>query len=720
MEITHTPGPRTVGQKLLTAFGLGDRERFAEPGLAESAGEGVCRFLPRGARVEDLEKSFALLEPIAPAGPVPAGWRTPAPRFASRPDGRLVARIEIEAGTDLYGTGEIAGPLRRNGKVTECWTTDEAGYQDHHSRLYQAHPWVLAVRADGTSFGVLADTTWRTEIDLRGAITFRSEGPAFQVLVIEGESPQAVVTKLADLTGHMSMPPIWSLGYHQCRFSYEPDTQVMEVAQGFRDRRIPCDVMWMDIDYMDRFRIFTFHPEKFPDPKGLNDHLHERGFKAVWMIDPGPAAESGYWVYEEGLEGDHFIRDESGQVYTGKVWPPKVAFPDYTRPETCEWWKGLYKDFMATGVDGVWNDMNEPAVIDGEMPLTNRHVGGGDLPAGPHSKYHNVYGMMMVAASREGIQRCAPDKRVFLLTRSNYIGGQRYAATWTGDNRSGWGDVHWSITMVLNLGLSGQPFAGPDLGGFIGDIDGERFARWFGFGTLLPFARGHTANDSHAKEPWTFDQATEETVRRSIERRYRLIPYLYTVAREAHRTGLPIARPVFFADPKDPALRDEDHAFLVGDDVLVLAKSEETATHEHAIPKGTWRAFDPIEHDDPNLSGLRVRGGAIVPMGPVVQHTGERPHERVDLVVCLDDSGSAEGFLYEDDGDGFAYQRGEFRLIRYRAETDSSGGTRVHGEVVDGTWGIPDRVRSVQLLKPDGSVQRSEGRDNSETVVTSV
>jgi alpha-glucosidase len=699
------------------------------------------------------EPSLALLEQPTPAGPVPASFKA-RPEFAHI--GRWsMARLRIEPGTSLYGTGESAGPLLRNGRVTTCWNSDIPGYTDRSRSLYQSHPWVLAVRADGSAFGVLADTTRRCTIDLRDGIVFRVTGPTPRVYVIERDHPRDVVMALAELTGKMPMPPRWALGYHQCRYSYEPDARVRQIADKFRKKRIPCDVIWLDIDYMDGFRCFTFDKDKFPNPAGLNEHLHEQGFKTVWMIDPGIKVDPDDAVYETGREGDHFVRDGRGGEFHGRVWPGPCAFPDFTRAETRQWWAGLYEDWLKVGIDGVWNDMNEPAVFDQPdklMPKTCRHRADDDL-GGPdaHGRYHNVYGMLMSRATREGIARARPEKRPFVLTRATYIGGQRYAATWTGDNASDGDHLRWSIPMVLNLGLSGQPFSGPDIGGFMGDATPELFARWMGIGSLLPFARGHTYKGSRNHEPWSFGSDTEEACRIALDRRYRLLPYLYTLFHESATTGLPVARPVFFADPANAALRGVDDAFLLGDDLLIRAEIEPgegcrspmpgggdkeeggwvelvieslpMLTEDASIDAGAtggkpkfvarpsiwWIPPPPPPPDPPPLPGVWIRRGSIVAIGPAIVHTDEKPLDPLVLVVCLDGSGRAQGELYEDAGDGFGYERGEYLLTRYTAERV---GQSVTVSVADESGRMARPARGlIVVVVGDGTMHAAAGRD---------
>lgn len=643
---------------------------------------------PRDAS-QPLPPSFALVQQPRPT---PGRATTVAPEFVIEGHGhtkKRLIRIRIEPGTSLYGCGEAAGPLRREGRKITCYNADTWDYTDLTPGLYQSQPFVLAVRADGTAVGILCDTTCKQEMDLTSTdwrtnsaghepcVCFRIDDagtPPVALYIIERGSPMEVVQALAELTGKTPMPPLWSLGYHQCRWSYEPADRVRQLARDFRAKSIPCDVIWHDIDYMDGFRCFTFDRAKFPDPKALNDELHAQGFKTVWMIDPGIKHDPNYAVYQEGHAGGHFLQTIYGDEYHGSVWPGPCAFPDFTMASTRTWWAGLYKSYMATGIDGVWNDMNEPAIFDTDtkqMPADNWHRADVEL-GGPdqHRRYHNVYGMLMVRASREGIQAANPTKRPFVLTRSNFIGGQRYAATWTGDNRSDWNSLYWSITMALNMGVSGQPFVGPDIGGFVADATPALFARWMGIGALLPFARGHSIKDSKDHEPWSFGPDCEATCRRALTRRYRLLPYLYTLFREAHTTGLPVVRPVFTIDPKDPALRSCDDAFLLGGDLLIRCRVTPEGQCHTPRPAG-WQPWDftPTSDgsSDPELPELSWRPGSIVPMGPAMQFTSEKPLDPLTLVVTLDVTGKATGTLYEDAGDGHGHERGEFRLTAWTA-----------------------------------------------------
>ncbi|MCR9228655.1 MAG: alpha-glucosidase [Flavobacteriaceae bacterium] len=631
--------------------------------------DSVAVFYPAQFDAAQHLPSFAVERHLERAGDVPDTWSV-QPVF-SQTDSTSTVRIAIGEGVDLYGNGEVTGDLRRNNTETVLWNTDNYEYKKHEGkRLYQSHPWILGVRPDGTAFGVLADNSWKQEFNLHGSIEIKSYSAPFRILVVDATSPQRVMEKLGDLIGTIPMPPLWSLGYQQSRFSYYPADSVRYIAKEFRKRKIPADVIWMDIDYMDGYRIFTFDPEGFPEPKKLNRDLHALDFKSIFMIDPGVKVDSTYFIYQQGSRGNHWVLDADGKPFVGEVWPGDCVFPDYTRPETREWWSGLYDDFMDLGIDGVWNDMNEPAVFDQEsftIPENGLHRGGGELPASIHRRYHNLYGLLMVKASREGILKANPDKRPFVLSRANFLGGQRYAATWTGDNHSSWEYLKMSIPMSLNLSLSGQPFNGPDIGGFTKNADADLLGHWMAIGAYFPFFRNHSSKNTTAQEPWAFGKKIEDVSRTAINRRYRLLPYLYTLFREAHETGAPIIKPTFFADIQDISLREQQETFLLGDNLLIVPRWAENVQ----LPKGNWVdiAFEEEQDDDGYQAKVKLRPGAIVPMTEkVFQSTEDYSNERIVLLINPDNQGKAKGHMYSDAGEGFGYQEEAFSKHSYTAE----------------------------------------------------
>ena len=634
--------------------------------------------------------------------------------------GKSVATIHVGEGVDLYGTGEVTGPLRRNGITIGLWNVDTPAYSvDGGSHLYQSHPWVLGLRRDGSAFGIIADNTWKQTIKTDNDVVFESEGPAFRIVIFEGKNPQAVMQALVNLTGPMELPPLWALGYQQCRFSYQPDTRVMEVADLLRQHRIPADVIWMDTDYMDGYKIFTFSPKEFPQPQKLNDYLHQHNFKAVYMIDPGVKVESGYFVDDQGSAGDYWVKDKDGKPYVGNVWPGPCHFPDFTRPEVRLWWASLYKDYMAKGIDGVWNDMNEPSVFGGPggtMPTENWHRGGDGLAAGSHLRFHNVYGLNMVRASREGLLLANPQKRPFILSRSNFLGGHRYAATWTGDNLSSWDQLKLSVPMTLTLGLSGQPFNGPDIGGFCESANGELLAHWTAMGVFFPFVRNHSIKGSVDQEPWAFDEEVLNVCRTAIERRYILMPYIYTLFREASINGMPVMRPLFMADPTDLNLRSEERSFLLGGDLMVIPRWAENT----ALPQGEWQETElqaqaRNQQKDNYQAILRQRPGSIIPLANLAQSTNEMRTDSLTLLVCLDEEGKACGQLYEDDGDGFSYRSGNYRLTTISAQLEKKQ-LSVSMKQTEGLMAAPQRTLRVAYMKK-GRLHYSNWQSGNHTTI---
>ncbi|KAJ6701459.1 ALPHA-GLUCOSIDASE [Salix koriyanagi] len=632
--------------------------------------------------------------------------------------GKQIVKFKFPDGTSFYGTGEASGQLERTGKRVFTWNTDAWGYGPGTTSLYQSHPWVLAVLPNGEALGVLADTTLRCEIDLRKESIIQFIAPSSYPVVTFGlfASPTDVLKSLSHAIGTVFMPPKWSLGYQQCRWSYDSDERVREIARTFREKGIPCDVIWMDIDYMDGFRCFTFDQERFRDPQSLVKDLHDDGFKAIWMLDPGIKKEEGYFVYDSGSKNDVWIKKADGEPFVGEVWPGPCVFPDFTQSKVRAWWAALVKDFTSNGVDGIWNDMNEPAVfktVTKTMPESNFHLGDEDIGGCQnHTHYHNVYGMLMARSTYEGMKLANENKRPFVLTRAGFIGSQRHSATWTGDNLSNWEHLHMSLSMVLQLGLSGQPLSGPDIGGFAGNATPKLFGRWMGVGAMFPFCRGHSEKRTNDHEPWSFGEECEEVCRLALKRRYRLLLHIYTLFYLAHTTGTLVATPTFFADPKDPGLRTTENSFLLGP-LLVYSSTiaDQGMDRLHPVlPNGIWLRFD-FDDSHPDLPTLYLQGGSIIPLAPPHQHVGEANlSDDLTLLVALDQNGHAEGLLFEDEGDGYEFTRGGYLLTRYVAKLQSSAVT-VSVSQMEGSWKRPRRRLHVQLLLGGGAMLDSWGID---------
>ena len=395
------------------------------------------------------------------------------------------------------------------------------------------------------------------------------------------------------------------------------------------------------------------------------------------IVDPGVKVDPAYPVCAEGLARDAFCRLPDGQHFVGPVWPGDCYFPDFADPEVRVWWGGLYGRLLETGVAGVWNDMNEPAIFPAAtMPDSVQHRAEGAAGRVAHRTLHNAYGQLMAQACAEGLRRLRPDERPFVISRAGYAGIQRHALTWTGDNVSTWDHLRLTIPMILNLGLSGQPFAGPDTGGFSGDADGELVTRWTQLGAFLPFFRNHSALGTRSQEPYVFGEPFESICRRYIELRYRLLPAIYTAFWQAAERGMPVARPLALAFPADRRTASLDDEYLFGDALLVAPILERGARGRGVyLPQGAWYDFwsgarlagpgDVPAHAPLETLPLYARAGSVVPLGPVMQYTDQLVPRTLDLHIF---PGDGESWLYEDDGHTLAHVRGEARVTSFELE----------------------------------------------------
>lgn len=572
-----------------------------------------------------------------------------------------------------YGLGERAFDVNLRGRVYQLWNTDPGGYQRGDEPINYCIPFYVGAFEQGV-YGVLWDNPTRGFADIGASnelnASFQSEAGEICYYIFTGGTLEAVIQRYTELTGRAPMPPMWALGYHQCRYSYMTQEEVLQVARELRQRQLPCDVIYLDIDYMDGYRVFTWDSERFPDPKAMSDELRAMGFKLVVILDPGVKVDMNYHAYATGLDDGIFMMYPDGTPAEGVVWPGLTHHPDFTNPLGRAWWARYIKSLVDVGVDGIWNDMNEPLYFGtGRIaypPDAVRHDKEG--LSGDHRELHNVYGMQMGRASREGLAEHRPGLRPFNIIRAGYAGAQRYASSWTGDNWSTWDQVQLSISMCLNMAMSGISFTGPDLGGFLGNTTGELLARWMQACVLFPFYRNHTAKGSIAQEPYAFDEATEHACRQALELRYQLLPYLYSRFADCHFEGLPILRPIFTAEPENAALRDIDDCYLAGEQILVAPiLNAHTLRRTLYLPRGTWYDF----YTNQRIEGgqiirieapldkvpLFIKAGSVIPMGPIRQHTDEDINEMVLRVY----PGDGRSVIYEDAGEGYAYQDGQYR-----------------------------------------------------------
>lgn len=588
----------------------------------------------------------------------------------------------MPADEHYYGLGDKAGPIDHRNEAFTMWNTDAYFWQESTDPLYKSIPFFLALR-HGRAYGIFLDNTYRSYFDFgkesRDSYSFGAEGGELNYYFFFGPHPKDVLAKYTALTGRTPLPPLWALGYQQSRWSYYPEARVREVARTLREHKIPADAIYLDIDYQDGNRPFTIDRQGFPNFEGMIQDLEKQGFKVVAITDLHIKKEPGYPPYDEGLSGSHFVRNPDGSVYVGKVWPGDSVFPEFTRAETRAWWGRLYADFVRKGIRGFWNDMNEPVVFgraDRTMPLDTLHRVDGHTE--DHRAIHNVFGMQNARATYQGLLRLRPDLRPFVLTRAAFAGAQRYAASWTGDNTSSWNHLRLSIPTLLTLGLSGYPFVGVDVGGFVGSPPPDLLTRWIELGAFIPMFRNHTQKGTADQEPWVHSPEHEAIRRRYIELRYRLLPYLYTSFEETSRTGLPLMRPVLLEYPDQERFYENDSEFLFGHDLLVAPQVYEmTDSYTVDLPPGEWYDYwtgqlvKGLLRVKPALDELPlyVRAGAILPQQPLVQYTAEVPQGPLELRVYP--GPDCRGSLYLDDGNTFAYQKGQFLRVRYTCQVSA-------------------------------------------------
>jgi len=614
---------------------------------------------------------------------------------------------------EYYGLGDKACALNLRGTVFENWNTDSFSYERGDDPVYRSIPFYMALTG-GRAYGIFFDNSYRTRFNFdrnrSGTTKFSAEGGKADYYFINGPELLDVARRYTRLTGRPELPPLWSLGYHQCRWSYYPESTVRDIAAKFRNLEIPCDAIYLDIDYMENYKVFTWNKKHFPNPKQLIRDLKEDGFRTVVMIDPGILIEEGYKVYEEGLEKDYFCKRPDGELMIGPVWPPRCVFPDYTRPEVREWWGDLYDEFMnGLSVSGIWNDMNEPAVFEVESKTFSGEIRH-DYDGHPcsHRKAHNIYGMQMARASMQGIRKHVPDKRPFLLTRSNFSGGQRYAALWTGDNIATWDHLRLANEQCQRLSISGFSFCGSDIGGFAETPSPELFVRWIQLGIFHPLFRTHSMGfnvDGAAavnqdevekekskemspdQEPWSFGKKATERSREAINLRYRLLQYLYTAFHEYVTDGTPVLKPMVYFDQADPEAGRHPDEFVVGGQLLVspvLKKGQKQK--EVYLPGESWYHY----WDDERLAGTKthkidapldriplfVKAGAVLPMRELMQYTDERKPEKLTLLAYHPGDNSRAAVtspLYEDAGEGYGYREGDYRKTRFTLEGSDTG-----------------------------------------------
>jgi len=629
------------------------------------------------------------------------------PMMHNPTSGMVAAAKRLGFEEHFYGLGEKAARLdKRRGQFT-MWNSDTPAYKEGTDPIYQSIPFYIGLR-EGAAYGIFFDNSYRTYFDfgadLDGWVEFAAQGGEMNYYFLQGPSIRKILGRYAELTGHMPMPPKWALGNQQSRWSYFPDSVAEQVVAKYRADDLPLDVLHLDIHYMNQYRVFTWDTKRFPDPSAFTRKLAQQGVKVVVILDPGvkyqppssdksmPAAaapelapqNNDYYVFDQGLAGSYFLKRKNGQLWIGKVWPGNAVYADYTLDRAAKWWGGLLRAYTDHGVAGIWTDMNEPSDFVDQTGKTQMDVVSYD--GGTYSTYaknRNVFALGMARATYEGLSRLRPNERPYVITRAGYAGVQRYSTMWTGDNTTTWDALELSIPMFATLGLSGEPFVGADVGGFLGRTEPELMTRWYEVGFLTPFCRNHADITGYDHEPWRFGTYYEGIIRKYLKLRYRLLPFLYTALEDAHSTGVPMFQPLLLNYQDDYNTLTIDDEFMVGSDLLAAPILHPRCDSRRVyLPAGAWydfwtsqrvrggeiRASAPLE-----TVPLYVRGGAILPVGPEMNYVGEKTGP-VTFLVFPDENGRARTSLYEDDGISLDYLNGVFRKtsVTYRVNTAAS------------------------------------------------
>jgi len=609
-----------------------------------------------------------------------------------------------------YGLGEKAGALGRKDRHLTMWNSDIPAYKADTDPLYQSIPFFYGINR-GNAYGIFFDNSYWSSFDMGkespDRYSFGAVDGEMNYYFFAGPSPKKVLERFTELVGRMPLPPRWALGYQQCRWSYYPESRVRALAADFRAKKIPCDVIYLDIDYMEGYRIFTWSKKNFPDPKRMISDLSKDGFKIATIVDPGIKVDSSYSAFLSGSAGNYFLKYPDGRLYTGKVWPGICAFPDFSDANARGWWGKNLDALTSAGVRGFWNDMNEPSVFDVPTKTVDLDVVHNDNGLRtPHSKNHNLYGLQMTQATYDGAKALRPNERPFVLTRASFAGGQRYSAAWTGDNIASWEHLQMAVPMMLGLSISGQPFVGSDIGGFVDSPEGELYARWLQLGIFSPLMRTHTAWDTKDQEPWSYGNDFEAINKLSIELRYRLLPYIYNTMHQASTTGIPPLRPLAFDYPDDGNYTSNSTEFIFGDGLLIAPVLwPGVRSRSITLPAGEWYDYwtGKKHHGRTRVEveaaiervPIFAKAGAVIPTQQVLQYSDQAPIDPLTVTVFLADSASYE--YYEDDGHSFDYEIGVFAKRSIRL-TKNEGKLQLTFGEVRGSYRYPDRSLVIQIV----------------------
>jgi alpha-glucosidase len=630
--------------------------------------------------------------------------------------------FDLHSDMQFYGMGEKNIGFEKSGVRTKFWNTDIwADFTDQEIRdgstdpMYLSAP-VLLIHTGSSWLGMIVPSAYPVFMDtgarqliegLEEAVQepdcfyLGASGSAPELYLFPGDDPMQIVQKMQKVSGVVRRPPLWALGYHQSRWGYASLKDLQQLDERFNELQIPCDGLWLDIDYMDAYNVFSLRPGAFDDLEVQLARLRASGRRVVPILDPGVKADPSYPPCAQGLAQELFCKTGEGRPYIGFVWPGASYFPDFSLERTRSWWAKQTAGLAGHGFEGFWVDMNDPST--GSSELEDMLFSDGSAS---HESYHNVYGKDMMRATYDGLLLARPDQRPFVLSRSGCIGSSTYGAVWTGDNLSNYHHLRTSVEMALSLSLSGLPFIGPDLGGFGGDAFEENFIDWYKCCYLFPFMRNHSADGTRAQEPWAFTDQALSVTRTCIRARYTLLPYLYNLFIFSERSGSPILRPMLLMFPSDQRFARTADQFMVGHELMQAPNLwGDESTREVLIPEGSWvdlydgrwshgKSSHEIDTSGDKLH-LFMRGNAMLPMtlDPVSGGSSSSARmQEITVLIAVDPEApckSSGSLVYcVDDGISFAYQHGQESQIslEYMTDQDTISVSIQADTLPDGPW----------------------------------
>lgn len=586
---------------------------------------------------------------------------------------KITVYKRLQSDERFIGMGEQLGNLDRRGSVVTLRNTDNYRYDDPKVPMYVSIPFFMGLH-HGKVYGLFFNNSYRSVFNFgasnRRFSSFSFDGGALDQFFMFDASVGKILEHYTSLTGRMPLPPRWSLGYHQSRCSYYPEAQVMFIANTFRTKRIPLDGIVLDADYLHQYQPFRINRERFPDMRRLADTLRGMNIELTASVNPGIAIDDSYQQYKSGLKENVFLRYADGELWVADIAPNTNHFVDFSDPRGRRWWVDNMKIYQDLGIRGLWNDMNEPAIDGQAMP--DNVVFDFDGQKTSALEAQNYYGMLMARAAFESAEQYGGNRRPFVLSRSGFAGIQRYAAVWSGDNQAKDEHILLGALLINQMGLSGVPFTGPDLGGYIGDGNKELYRRWVEVGVFAPYLRNHRGPYTAANEPWAYGEEAEAISKAYIGFRYELMPYLYSTFHEAAETGMPVSRSLSIDHPFDANVFKPDfqYEFLFGPGLLVNPMTSKEQAKSTYLPAGAW--YDVFT--DERLDGGRVvtadyaghrlpifaKASAIIPMHGTVQSTRDDPGP-VLYVHVFNGSERNEFVYYDDDGETLNYRKGQYR-----------------------------------------------------------